>query len=73
MIHSGTKDVQKKKEASGASVEMMLASLELNEVIAKRSIEAEKQAKAEVQQDLHDIKAVLEKIDETHNFAYACL
>ena len=44
------------------------------------SIETEKQVKAEVQQDLHDIKAVLEKsrfeekersIEETQDFADA--
>ena len=63
------KDMQKKKEASGASFEMMLASVDL----IKSSIEAEKQAKAKVQQDLHGIKAVLEKMEETQDFAYARL
>ena len=67
------KDMQKKKEASGVSVEMMLASLELNEVIATSSIEAEEQVKAEVQQDLHGIKAVLAKIEKMQDFAYARL
>ena len=47
----------------------MLASVEL----MKSSIEAEKQAKAEVQQDLHGIKAVLEKMEETQDFVYVRL
>ena len=52
---------------------MMLASLKLNEVIAISSIEADKQVKAEVQQGLHGINVVLEKIEEMQDVAYACL
>ena len=54
---------KKKYEAAGAIVEMMLASVELKKkAVETSSIEAEKQAKAEVKQDLYGTKAVLEKI-----------
>ena len=42
--------------------EMMLASVGLKKEVEISSTGAEKQAKADMQNDLHDIKAVLEKI-----------
>ena len=56
-------DWYKKSEGAGASVKIMLASVELKKkAVETSSIEAEKQSNTEVKQNLRITKAVLEKI-----------
>ena len=51
-----------KKEASGASIEKMLASIKTKQSVMMSSIEAGNQAKADCEKDLQSIKALLEEI-----------
>ena len=48
MLHCGTKIYRGRKKLLEQVLKLMLASLELNEVIATSFIEAEKQVKADV-------------------------